>query len=532
MNLAKMVLVFQGVVVVPLVVTRLCDVNNRILWFVAVCSSSSVALSDLSAAILQTSRSWSLFIIILDILLFCRADSKISEAIIVFVCLYLSVCGAEYAFRFGLFDLGGIGYSQEVRRELQTCDNLPCPVPILDMFWITCIQLFAFLVDFMATRAFARGMAEEQERMMASIRTANEVATCLAKFDLKRAGQLLEEADIPLELQTAFGNILRNLHTYQPYLPQSCLPRNDDISSEEEDFSVIRRRSSCDTSDTAESKTVVSTAQSDQTNLRKGFHTTTASLIVININNSKSVLDHSLKLFEGLITALVGTTFDIIMKCKGTPDLFLGDRMFANFGASLQRSQHVHACLDCGNEILKAADSLLDPFREVSKQPLSLNVGACTGQIACGDLGNENMLRFSLIGNPSRWVAVVERIGSFLGIPFLICESFHKQICSTSESRVVLQPVECGDGVVQLVFEVMLQTSSIEVTEWMYQMEMAGVGKWDSFNKVAVAVLRGQSSDPVSVKNIINGEEEYCERLRKVIDNGVSPLVVSEWERF
>ena len=516
-----LLILIQASTVVPLVVLFKYDVTEGMLLFIAVCSSLAVMCSDMSSVVLSSGRTWSLFVIVIDVLLLCRARHSTSALVICICCFHLVLMASESVLRFGLFDFDWDGYEQEARRKAYDCDNLPCPESVSLIGMHLTAQVFISVVDFSCTRGFAYGMAEEQNRVLASIRTANEIATSLAGFDLIQAGVLLEESKIPPELRVAFEKLLNNLRTYQPYLPQSCIPRSAESSS---------ASSGSPAQSVATDQSPLTTPCSGvQVDVRKPFQQCNASLMVININNSMSVLDHSLESFEKLISALVSTTFDNVMKYKGTPDLFLGDRMFANFGASLQRSRHAHACFDCCTEVLKSSASLLDPFQELTSKRLSINVGTATGQIACGDLGSDTMLRFSLVGKLSQWVAVIERVGSFLGIQFLSNESFHKQVTETTESRVVLQTVLCG-GETHILYEIIPQLKSVKADEWMYQLENAGVWKWVAFNIVAIAVLKGLPipQDHVDVCNC--GGDVYDE-LRHVINHGIPPsLVVKDWE--
>ena len=519
--IASGLLACQSVVVLSCLIVFKTDVSELMLVCIATCSSLSVMCSDLSTIVLGTPRSWTLFVIVVDVLLLCRARNSTSAGVVAACCFHLIVVASESHLRFGFYDFEWPGYEQEERHKAVRCEKLPCSSSLGNVAGQFIIQVFIVIVDFSCTRGFAYGMAEEQNRVLASIRTANEIATSLAGFDLIQAGVLLEEAKIPPELRVAFEKLLNNLHTYAPYLPPSCIPRGAEFYSPAN--SEVDTQPTIVLGDPIEERSVTINQF-----VKKLFQQCNASLMVININNSMSVLDHSLESFEKLISALVSTTFDNVMKYKGTPDLFLGDRMFANFGASLQRSRHAHACFDCCTEVLKSSASLLDPFQELTSKRLSINVGTATGQIACGDLGSDTMLRFSLVGKLSQWVAVIERVGSFLGIQFLSNEDFHKQMTGTTESRVVLQTVVFGEET-QLVFEIIPMLQKLAIEEWMYQMEKLNVGCWNNYNIVAIAVLTGQPI-PQHLISTLDGDGKPYEHLRNAIKCGAPALVVKSWE--
>ena len=486
------------------------EVDDFMLLFFVVLGGSAIILGDFSSSLLSTDRRWSAFVLLTDLLLLCQAREGICRGVISVCILYLCVAASESSLRYGIYDVEWSGYEQHKRQEKYECSNLPCPVPLPQAFLTLAFQLFVFLLDYSCTRGFARRMEEEQKCVLASIQTVNEIATSLSKFDLISAGKLLDDATIPVDLKTAFIALLGNLHTYQPYLPQSCLPRDSDSSS------VTAYRSSL--MSFSDDKSTSSSPSVPQFTLRKGFFHVNASLLVVNINNSMSVLNCSLSAFEKLISALVGSTFNHVMLCKGTPDLFLGDRMYANFGASRQRIPHIYCCLECSTKVLVESSQVLYPFQEASEQTLSINVAVATGRLACGDLGSESMLRFSLIGKLSQWVAAIERLGSKFEIPLLANEAFHNEVAYTTESRVILQSV-IFKGELELIFEVSPAKSADE-EEWMYQMAENGVGRWDSFNSAAIAVLKGTSIPEYSFTAVPHQDNVLYEKLKYIIRNG------------
>eukprot|EP01060_Flectonema_neradi_P005909 TRINITY_DN13967_c0_g1_i2.p1 TRINITY_DN13967_c0_g1~~TRINITY_DN13967_c0_g1_i2.p1 ORF type:complete len:264 (+),score=55.08 TRINITY_DN13967_c0_g1_i2:2-793(+) len=222
--------------------------------------------------------------------------------------------------------------------------------------------------------------------------------------------------------------------------------------------------------------------------LRRAFEWMTASLMIANVRNSLTVLDHSIDSFRDLITNLVSTTSEIVVRNKGTVDLFLGDRVYANFGASRPHRGHPASCVSAAKEIISKTAAVLEPFWKIDNngRELSINIGMGSGKLVCGDLGSESMLRFSTVGDLSHLVCAVERVGSRSTVAILCEEGMHRQVKHSTETRVHLQPILHNDCV-HVLYEIITSLDDGSMKEWMYELE--SVSKWDAFNKLAESML-------------------------------------------
>ena len=200
----------------------------------------------------------------------------------------------------------------------------------------------------------------------------------------------------PTQLKGAFDKILCNLRTYKPYLPQSCFPF--------EDGSVISdSRSSHSSSLGSASLTASSVSARSVVNIGRSFESMNASLLVANVRNSLSVLNCSVQSFSSLISDVISSTSDVIIRNRGTLDLFLGDRVFANFGASRSQRGHPGACVKAAAAITSKAGDLLERYQQFTKGgALSVNIGMGSGELVCGDLGSANIMRFSVVSKKNK----------------------------------------------------------------------------------------------------------------------------------
>ena len=541
-------MVLFGIIpVLSILLVMKSQVSETMITYFVFVSTVCILLTDISsAAIPGYERFWSFFIIVIDVLFIMEAHKYTSTVIFVTCICYLFIMSLEATWRFGILDFKIQDYEQEDRRKGVSCLKLPCATTYETSVLNLGLQIFIFVVDFVCTRGFALGLIEERNHVRDSIVVVNEIATLLSKFDLTTASKLLSERDhaIPTGLRVTLDSILNNLRSYQPYLPQSCFcskPSQDDLNEHLDNSiltnSLLKGSNSFQTASNsmrsnvniplAATESGMSIILTDNYNIsmRKSFQFIKASLMVVNINNSMSVLEHSLLSYDRIISILVKTTFDSILKFKGTPDVFLGDRMFANFGASRRNITHAKSCFDAASLVYDCGkSSIFSPHQDFLPKKLELNIGLSTGQVACGDLGNFDMLRFSIIGRSSQFVCVVERIGSALGIPIATDSNFHKSIYHIAESRIILQQF-IYDGVVEFIFQVAPNVSNQpQSAEWMYAMQNNGVGIWDDYN-VAVAVILSGDPHPQILSQLLKKDGAPYDGLRKLVREGVPPPV-------
>ena len=498
---------------------RLCvlkyQATDKFIYVLCLSYCISIAIADFAASLSALAPTWPLFVLITDVLLLAETPPKSSAATVFICCTWLTMRASERIFRFGLYDFSWGVPDQAARHELCGCETMPCSVDFTEGFADLGTEVAVFVIDFLCTRGFALSVLEEKRIILASIDTSNHIAKSLSRFDLEMASELLDEAVIPDELKFSFELILENLKSYRPYLPQSCFPEvNQEVDSSQ--YSVSCKMSGI--SDT------VSSSESKPTNIRKPFSEISVSLLVANVRNSLVVLQHSQKSFMDLISDLVSTSFTIICRNRGTLDLFLGDRIFANFGATRVHSGHALSCVEAAKGIAKSSAGILIPYQGESAT-LSIDIGMGSGRLHCGDLGSDIMIRYSFIGKLAHLVSVVERAACKMNITMLCEGGLYRQVRESIEICVHLQTILHLDTI-QLLYEVIAGIHEEEAfpEEWMYQLESRGVGKWDAFNKVASALLKGEKVSDIG--NLSEETDFRMEQLQIIVRDGVlTPLV-------
>ena len=182
----------------------------------------SIFLNDLETR-LVSKTAYPMLVIVVDLLLVLQVGERFTLIFVVVSVMWILLLFAESVFRMGLYDIAWLR-GQSARREfyddLVSCATLPCPSPFASEAFLL-LGLTVFIVDFIATRAFARQVLKEQASMEKTIEAVQEIASLLAKYDVEGVARMLKmrEAELPEQMYETLQTMERNLRMYRPYLP-------------------------------------------------------------------------------------------------------------------------------------------------------------------------------------------------------------------------------------------------------------------------------------------------------------------------
>ena len=175
--------------------------------------------------------AWPLLVIVVDFLLVMEVPRGYSMGIVCFAVVYFVVMTLEEYNRFGLLDLPGLMPQSDRYRYLKqtvSCTTLPCPADTVNY---QILAVMVFVIDFIITRSFAKGLLKEREAMEGTINAVQEIASLLAGYDVEQVAELLEahEGDLPAGMAEALRTLEKNLRRYRPYLPAALFEEADDV---------------------------------------------------------------------------------------------------------------------------------------------------------------------------------------------------------------------------------------------------------------------------------------------------------------
>jgi adenylate cyclase len=116
---------------------------------------------------------------------------------------------------------------------------------------------------------------------------------------------------------------------------------------------------------------------------------------------------------------------DVILRERGTIDKYEGDAIIAFFGAPLDLEDHaVRACMSAA--AIKRTEKELNKIileEGLSSVPLMTRIGINTGSMVAGNMGTENKMNYTIIGNAVNLAARLEGVNKQYGTWILAAES-------------------------------------------------------------------------------------------------------------
>jgi len=246
--------------------------------------------------------------------------------------------------------------------------------------------------------------------MARSLADATEDLDRAARFDLEtrpvRPSRLREIA----QLQGAVGRVVASLRSFTRYAPEEIV-RDVAQSGQEAVLSGDKREVTvlfCDL---------------------RGF---TAFAEHYRAEEVVAILNDHFELLVGLITKHRGFVVD-----------FLGDAVFAVFGAPAADAIHAEQAVACAIEMQRARTALNQDNRARGWPPLEMGIGIATGPVVVGNMGALRRIKYGVVGSI---VNVAARIETFtVGGQALIADSTRQTL---GHQLVVDGPFEAeGKGV-------------------------------------------------------------------------------------
>ena len=453
-------------------------------------TAAAIGLADLHQETLKGLAVWPINVVLLDLMLVVRLSSTFTTALVSSVLMWVGVLSLEKLLRVGLFDMPGMTpmqYRVDTLTSYHDCEAPPCPDSVNHVFVRLLLNLFVFFLDYQATRRFAEAVYTEQDKMQRTVDTVAHIAHLLAGYDVDTVAEVLDmrRAELSEEMHTTLKTLEQNLRAYRPYLPASCLPFAGSDATDKESSSG-KGSSSTDSSSLSRSVSapLALGALANPVDVLSGKRAT--ALVV----NSKGTLEDMAAFPAHFATVLV-TVLQETNSRRGLVDVFLGDRIFASFNTCRPCCTHPVAATGAA----KAAFPLLH----------DVNMGIATGHALCGDVGCQDLRRFSVLGRLPLLSNAMERAGRALGC-HIVCNNDTK-VDAVHEHEMCLLPrllrlVKVSAAQEDTFVDVVTATALFSVTptvkgekvreeEWMYQ--LADSQQADAHDAVVRAFLKGEA---------------------------------------
>ena len=177
------------------------------------------------------------------------------------------------------------------------------------------------------------------------------------------------------------------------------------------------------------SKDVMKKVLSDADKLKAGGIRTTVTVLFVDIRNFTSISEQlPPQDVAAILNEYFAVTEPIIAKYHGIVNKYMGDGVLAVFGEPIQNDNHPLNAVLRGMEILNAMKVLKEKFINEGKPKIDIGIGINTGEVFAGNIGTEERLEYTVIGDNVNLAYRIEAFNQILKTQFLVSQYTYEYI--------------------------------------------------------------------------------------------------------
>jgi adenylate cyclase len=156
----------------------------------------------------------------------------------------------------------------------------------------------------------------------------------------------------------------------------------------------------------------------------------------------------------GLLNEYFTEMVSIIMKHGGVVDKYIGDAIMAVFGAPVPSPNDainaVRAAIDMRASLARLNERLVSR----GGMPLRTGIGLHTGEVVAGNIGSEQRMEYTVIGDAVNLASRLESCTKDVGVDILISETTYELVKNEVQARVVERLTVKGRAEPVMTYEV------------------------------------------------------------------------------
>ncbi len=119
----------------------------------------------------------------------------------------------------------------------------------------------------------------------------------------------------------------------------------------------------------------------------------------------------------------------VIIRNGGTVDKYIGDAIMAFWNAPMRNEEHALAACRCAVECAAAMKALREPGPNGEPAvPFTLRIGVNTGRVIVGNIGSEEKIEYTVIGDPVNLASRIEGLNKAYGTGILIGQTTYEEV--------------------------------------------------------------------------------------------------------
>ena len=132
---------------------------------------------------------------------------------------------------------------------------------------------------------------------------------------------------------------------------------------------------------------------------------------------------------------------DVIKRHRGTVNQFVGDEIFAAFGAPVATPESEKSAVFCALEMMKRLAVLNEKYEGRVGRPIEMGIGINSGEVVAGNLGSEDKISYSLTGDTVNTGKRIETLTKDAPNSILVSDRVYQKIRHIIEAKA-WDPIE------------------------------------------------------------------------------------------
>lgn len=162
---------------------------------------------------------------------------------------------------------------------------------------------------------------------------------------------------------------------------------------------------------------------------------TVVTVLFVDIRNFTQISENlSPQDVTTILNEYFSTIEPIIAKYHGIINKYMGDGVLAVFGEPIKDENHALNAIKCGFEMTEKVKILRNKLSAEGKPKIEIGIGINTGEVFAGNVGTEERLEYTVIGDNVNLASRIEAFNSVLKTSFLISQYTYEYVKDHVES--------------------------------------------------------------------------------------------------
>lgn len=159
---------------------------------------------------------------------------------------------------------------------------------------------------------------------------------------------------------------------------------------------------------------------------------------------------------------------NIIMDHQGTVDKYIGDAIMAFWNAPLEIKDHAKVACQATLKIFQRVGELEKKWRAEGKPVFRTRIGINTGDVVVGNMGSEQRLNYTVIGDPVNLASRLESLNKYYGSNIIISQFTHEKCADAFEVRTLDYVLVKGKIKAVSIYELLAEKGDISTVDREY----------------------------------------------------------------